>query len=67
MMRVMSSDLRQEIEAFLAESNMGQAYFGKLAANNSSLVSRLRAGESVTLRTAERIRAFIKQRRKEVA
>lgn len=33
-----------EIEAFLAECPMGEQYFGKVAANESGLVSRLRAG-----------------------
>ena len=33
-----------EIEAFLAETGMGATYFGKRSANDSALVSRLRAG-----------------------
>ena len=36
--------LLSEIEAFLEKTGMGETYFGKLAANDSALVARLRAG-----------------------
>lgn len=47
------------VEAFLAESKMGETYFGKRAANNSELVARLRAGGSVHFKTEDAIRKFI--------
>lgn len=40
-----------EIEAFLAETGMGETYFGKRAANDSGLVARIRAGTTPTGKT----------------
>lgn len=40
--------LLSEIEAFLAATGMGETYFGKLSANDSGLVARLRAGTTPT-------------------
>lgn len=60
----MANDLLTEIREFLAESGMGPTYFGKLATGNAELVRRLEAGRTVTLVTADRIRAFIAERRK---
>jgi len=37
-----------EIEAFLAETGMGETYFGKRSANDSGLLARLRAGTTPT-------------------
>lgn len=55
--------LRDEIRSFLTETGMSSSYFGKCAAGNSELVSRIEAGKTVTLRTAERVRAFMAVRR----
>ncbi len=55
--------LREEIRGFLAETGMSASYFGKRAAGNSEIVSRLEAGKTVTLPTAERLRAFMAARR----
>lgn len=57
------SQLLSDIEAFLAETGMGQSYFGKKAVGNSEVVSRLRDGRNVRLDTAEKIACFIKQHR----
>lgn len=51
--------LLREIEAFLAETGMGPAYFGKCAADNSELVKRLRAGKRVWPETEAKVREFI--------
>lgn len=56
-------ELISEIEAFLAESGMGETYFGKAAAKNSELVSRLRKGGRVWPETENAVRKFIKNRR----
>lgn len=60
-----------EIEPFLAETGMGTTYFGKVAANDSGLVERLRAGVTAKGRevfvrpsTARAVRAFIRAERK---
>lgn len=49
----------QEIEAFLAETGMGESYFGKRAAGNSELVSRLRGNGRVWPETEAKVRSFI--------
>ncbi|ODP39275.1 hypothetical protein [Sphingomonas turrisvirgatae] len=51
--------LLAEIEAFLAETGMPDARFGKHAANNAVLVRRLRNGCDVMPQTADRVRAYI--------
>lgn len=53
--------LLADIRSFIELTGMGKSYFGRLACNNSELVSRLERGGSVTLRTAEQIRRFIAQ------
>lgn len=59
----METDLLKEIRKFLRQTRMGKSYFGKAAAGNSELVSRLEAGKTVTLRTAEKARNFMQERR----
>jgi len=58
----MATDLLTDIEAFLEASQMGPSYFGKASCGNSEVVERLRNGNTVTLVTAERIRAFMRER-----
>jgi hypothetical protein len=59
----MESGLLNEIQQFLRATGMGPTYFGKLAAGNTELVGRLQAGKTITLRTAERARRFMAERR----
>lgn len=54
-----TSALLAEVEAFLAETGMGESYFGKRAVNNSELVKRLRAGRPVLSTTEASVRAFM--------
>lgn len=54
-----AESLLEEIEAFLTKSDMGVSYFGKVAAGNSELVTRLRNGSRVWPETAEKVRAYI--------
>lgn len=63
--------LLPEIEAFLSETGMGITYFGKVAANDSNLVQRLRTGVTAKGRevyvrpsTARNVRAFMRAERK---
>ena len=60
----MSNDLLTDIQAFLDETGMGPSYFGKAACGNSEVVDRLINGGTVTLVTADRIRNFINERRR---
>lgn len=54
-----------EIEAFLKETGMGPAYFGKKAVGNSEIVSRLRKGRPIWPHTEQRLRVFMAIERKE--
>jgi hypothetical protein len=55
--------LLSEIDAFLAETGMGESYFGKCAAQNSEVVKRLRRGGRIWPDTESGIRRFIADRR----
>ncbi|MBN9078548.1 MAG: hypothetical protein J0H84_20260 [Rhizobiales bacterium] len=59
----MNGDLISDIREFLSETGMGPSYFGKAACGNSEVVGRLESGRTITLETAERIRAFMAERR----
>ncbi len=48
-----------EIEAFCRKHDLAETTFGKQAVNDGKFVARLRAGKSVTLRTLERVRAYM--------
>lgn len=56
----LNEQLLTEIDAFLAKSGMSESYFGKRATGNSELVKRLRDNGTVTLKTAGRVRDFIR-------
>ena len=55
----MSNTFLSDIEAFLAETGMGETYFGKRAARNSELVARLRNGGRVWPETEQAVRSFM--------
>ena len=50
---------RREVEAFLAVTGIKASVFGLEAAGNTAFVSRLRAGRSLRLSTADRARAWM--------
>jgi hypothetical protein len=58
--------LLREIEAFIGDADMAPSTFGRKAVNDGKLVGRLRAGSTVTLENASRIRRFIKANTKPV-
>lgn len=58
-MTTANTALLTEIETFLSDGRMAETTFGRKAVNDGKLVERLRGGASVTLSTAETIRAFI--------
>jgi hypothetical protein len=71
MVKQNTPQLLMEVEQFLSETGMGETYFGKLSANDSGLVSRLRAGvtpkgKPVFVRpdVQSSVRTFMRQRRK---
>lgn len=62
MKQIHHPELLSEIEAFLAESGMGETYFGKAAIGNSEVVPRIRKGGRVWPETESGLRLFIAQR-----
>ncbi|VFU07898.1 hypothetical protein [Methylocella tundrae] len=54
-----TEDLLHEIQTYLIASRMAPSTFGRLAVNDGKLISRLRAGGSVTLTIASKIRSYI--------
>ena len=52
-------NLLEVIEAFCNEHKMAISTFGRLSVNDGKLVSRLRNGNDVTLKTSKKIRQFI--------
>lgn len=55
----MTDDLLADIRRFLAETEMGKSYFGKIACGNSELVDRLENGRTITIATADKVRDFM--------
>ena len=55
--------LLSEVEAFLAETGMAPATFGRKALGDSKFVLRLRRGGGTTLDSADRVLAFIDAQR----
>lgn len=51
--------LLQEIDAFRARTGMAETRFGRLALNDGHFLRRLRGGGNVTVRTLDRVRAFM--------
>ena len=56
-------DLLTDIEAFLAECGVSATKFGLAAVNDGHLIKNLRSGASVTLKTADKVRAYMAQQR----
>ncbi len=56
-------DLLIDIEAFLAECGVSATKFGLAAVNDGHLIKNLRSGASVTLKTADKVRAYMAQQR----
>jgi phosphopantothenoylcysteine decarboxylase/phosphopantothenate--cysteine ligase len=54
-----TATLLADIEMFLARSGMSATKLGLVAVNDGHLVANLRKGASVTLKTADRVRAFL--------
>jgi hypothetical protein len=54
-----SADLLTEIDGFLARTRMAESTFGQKAIKNSKLLARMRAGGTITLTTARKLRDFI--------
>ena len=58
-----TKDLLAEIELYLAQTGLTPSKFGVAAVNDGHLVSNLRKGNSVTLKTADKVRAYLARQR----
>jgi phosphopantothenoylcysteine decarboxylase / phosphopantothenate---cysteine ligase len=56
-------DLLSDIEVFLVEFGVSPTKFGLAAVNDGHLVKNLRGGASVTLRTADKVHAYMAEQR----
>jgi phosphopantothenoylcysteine decarboxylase / phosphopantothenate---cysteine ligase len=59
-----AKELLGEIEGFLAQFDITPSKFGVAAVNDGHLVAKLRKGNSVTLKTADRVRAYMTAERR---
>ena len=55
--------LIQEIDAFLAESDMAESTFGRKAVNDGKFVNRIRQGGDVSIRIANQVLVYIASER----
>lgn len=56
----LAKTLLEEIEVFLNRSSLTPTKFGLAAINDGHLVANLRRGQSITLRTADRVRTYMR-------
>ena len=56
---ISDAEMLDRIEAFCERHNLGTAAFGRAAIGDPSLVGNLRKDRSLTLRTANKIEAFM--------
>src|SRR5262245_21032248 len=61
-MRGTAKTLLAEIESFLARTGATATKFGLDAVNDGHLVANLRKGHSITLKTADKVRAYMRRR-----
>lgn len=59
------ADILKHIESFCAAQNMGVTAFGRRVIGDPNLVANLRAGRSLTLKTANSIVDFMRDYRPE--
>ncbi len=51
--------LLADVEAFLVDADMAETAFGLRALNDGKFVSRLRSGAGITIKTLDRVNAYI--------
>ena len=61
-MRTLEDQFGSRVSAFLGRSGLSPTTFGKKAAGDPNLMRQIDLGRSPTLRTADRILAFISER-----
>ncbi len=60
-MQSSTSSLMQEIQDYCQQAGIAESTFGRQAINDGKLCARLRSGKGITLATAERVQAFIRE------
>ncbi len=60
-MQSATSSLMQEIQDYCRQAGIAESTFGRQAINDGKLCARLRSGKGITLATAERVQAFIRE------
>ena len=55
--------LVEEIAGYCRDSGVAESTFGRLAVGNSKLMTRLRDGQGVTLKTLQRLREYMREHR----
>ncbi len=60
-MQSSTSSLMQEIQDYCRQAGIAESTFGRQAINDGKLCARLRSGKGITLATAERVQAFIRE------
>lgn len=63
-MQSSTSSLMQEIQDYCQQAGIAESTFGRQAINDGKLCARLRSGKGITLATAERVQAFIREKRR---
>ena len=58
---ITSEELLAEIESYLDRHKMAETTFGRKSVNDGKLISRLRRGGQIQLKTAEKVKDFIQQ------
>ena len=58
--------LISDIEAFLAQYDMGPTLFGRMSVNDGALLIKLRRGSDITTERADRIYLFMRDHEKKV-
>ena len=58
-MMTLEEQFRSEVSAFLESTGIGATTFGLKAVGDRNLISQIERGRSLTLRMADRVRAFI--------
>ena len=60
-MQSSTSSLMQEIQDYCQQAGIAESTFGRQAINDGKLCARLRSGKGITLATADRVQAFIRE------
>lgn len=56
-------DIIERIEAHCLRQGIAESTFGRLSVNDGKLVSRLRSGSSITMRTFRALEAYLEKER----